>query len=97
MFIEGVTASYQSAYTVIGNPQQLYKKCNMANVTGRDHLVISEALIFASEWLASLPRTLDKPSNREDMCTIAEAMCWPQVITVYRSHAQEMLRCAASV
>ena len=69
----------------------------MADVTGRDHLIISEALILASEWLASLPRFLDKPSDREDMCAIAEAICSPQVIAVYRSHAQEMLRCAASV
>ena len=63
----------------------------MTNITGRDDYIIIQALVYASEVLATLPELYDEPSNRWDMDAVLDAMVSPQIIEHYRELAREKL------
>ena len=46
------------------------------SITGRDDLIMAQALLYAIKYIDGLPRKLQEPSNRADMAKILLA-CYP--------------------
>lgn len=62
------------------------------SITGRDHYIVAQALVYASEFLSCLPIRLDELSNRLDMVDLLNAnLDDPSLVETYRRAAQEKL------
>jgi hypothetical protein len=47
----------------------------MKNVTGRDGMIIRQALAYAIATIARLPRRQQEASNAQDMCALLTHLC----------------------
>jgi len=64
---------------------------NNRNITGRDSYIIAQALAYASEWLRTLDKLNDEPSNRHDMDVFLAEFA-PTLQHSLRSSARNKLR-----
>ena len=59
-----------------------------SSVTGRDGYIMMQALVYASEWLNTLPICWDEPSNRSDMDALLTDMAVPSFVKMLRWQAR---------
>jgi hypothetical protein len=59
-----------------------------SSITGRDGYIMMQALVYASEWLKTLPVHQDEPSNRNDMDAILADMSSSSFTKMLRWQAQ---------